>query len=151
MSIFFFGPVPEELGWRGIALDQLQEKFSALIASFILGGVWALWHLPLFFMKGTYQNEIGFGSADFWMFNMTLLPITILMTWIYNHTDRSILAAILFHFIINLSGEFFGIEGVARIYQFDLLFIMTALVVLLYGEKTLNDKPDVEKLLRRDG
>jgi membrane protease YdiL (CAAX protease family) len=45
--ILFFGPVPEELGWRGYALDRLQARWSALLSSLILGIIWAVWHLPL--------------------------------------------------------------------------------------------------------
>jgi len=50
--ILLYGPLPEELGWRGYALDGLQARYNALFSSLILGVVWALWHLPLFFMKG---------------------------------------------------------------------------------------------------
>ena len=46
--ILLFGPVPEELGWRGYALDRLQSRWSALNSSLILGIIWPAWHLPLF-------------------------------------------------------------------------------------------------------
>jgi len=41
MFTLFFGPVPEELGWHGYALDRLQVRWSALISSIVLGIVWA--------------------------------------------------------------------------------------------------------------
>jgi membrane protease YdiL (CAAX protease family) len=149
ISTLFFGPVPEEIGWRGYALPKLQEKFNALGASAILGGLWAVWHLPLFFIQGTYQQEIGFGSSDFWIFLLLFLPETILITWVFNNTRQSTLAAILFHFMINLSGEITHINGTARLYQFNLLFLLTAVIVLLFGEKTLTDKPDLNRLFRQ--
>lgn len=62
---FWFGPLPEELGWRGFALDRLQRRTTALRASLILGTLWALWHLPLFYMPGTYQAGLGAGTARF--------------------------------------------------------------------------------------
>ena len=52
----------EELGWRGYVLDRLQEKRSALVSSLILGVVWSLWHLPLFFVQGSYQAGLGVGT-----------------------------------------------------------------------------------------
>ena len=46
------GPLNEEIGWRGFALPDLQSKFSPLSASTILGVVWAVWHLSLFYISG---------------------------------------------------------------------------------------------------
>ena len=149
VSTLFFGPVPEEIGWRGYALPKLQEKFNALGASSILGFLWAIWHIPLFFIQGTYQNSIGFGTNDFWVFLLLFLPETILITWVFNNTRQSTLAAIFFHFMINLSGEITHISGPARLYQFNLLFLLTAVVVLLFGEKTLAEKPDLNRLFKQ--
>lgn len=64
----FYGPLPEELGWRGYALDRLQRKWNALSASVILGIIWSTWHLPMFFIKGSLQAEIfPFASSRFWI------------------------------------------------------------------------------------
>jgi membrane protease YdiL (CAAX protease family) len=41
------GPLLEEPGWRGFALPRLQKRFHPLIASVVLGFLWASWHLPL--------------------------------------------------------------------------------------------------------
>jgi len=62
-ALFFatLPPILEELGWRGYALDRLQLKWSALSASLILWVVWALWHLPLFFIQGR-SNTTRSGS-----------------------------------------------------------------------------------------
>ena len=59
-TLFFwllFGPVPEEPGWRGYALDGLQVRRSALSASLIVGVVWSAWHLPLFFIEGNCSGS----------------------------------------------------------------------------------------------
>src|SRR5262249_35001870 len=45
--IFLFIGLGEETGWRGFAIQHLQEKRSALRSSLILAPIWALWHLPL--------------------------------------------------------------------------------------------------------
>jgi membrane protease YdiL (CAAX protease family) len=106
IGILLFGPLPEELGWRGFALDRLQARWSGLSASLILAIIWGIWHIPLFLIPDTYQNEIGFGTAGFWYFVVALIPETILMTWVFNNTHRSTLAAILFHFMTNFTGQF---------------------------------------------
>jgi membrane protease YdiL (CAAX protease family) len=138
LFMFVFGPLPEELGWSGYALDAVQSKWSALTSSLIIGGVWAIWHLPLFFVAGTFQHtQIGFGTATFWWYILPTLPISVLDTWIYNNTHRSTLAAALLHFMVNLSGELFGLTGRARCYQAGLIFLVTAAVVVIWGPETL--------------
>ena len=58
-----FGPLPEELAWRGYALDGLQMQWKALTASIVLGAAWTVWHLPLFFIEGSYQHGLGLPVA----------------------------------------------------------------------------------------
>lgn len=94
------GPLAEELGWRGYSLDLLQEKWGRLSASLLLGLVWVIWHLPLFFIEGTSQHQKGFGIA-FWSWSLQILLISVIFTWIYNNTKRSILGAILLHLMAN--------------------------------------------------
>jgi uncharacterized protein len=100
----FFGPIPEEMGWRGYALDRLQAKMGPWAGSLLLGLFWGLWHLPLFFLGGSFQNTLAIGTIGFWLFFGGVLSVSLIMTWIYNHT-RSILSAILFHFACNMTGE----------------------------------------------
>ena len=102
--VFVFGPLPEEMGWRGIGYDRLQRQMNALAASLILGTVWAAWHIPLFLIDGTFQNQLGFGSFRFWVFLASNIPLTVIITWVYNHTNRSILSAALVHFSGNIIG-----------------------------------------------
>jgi len=97
------GPFEEELGWRGFALDRLQDRWPPLLSSLILAPIWWAWHLPLFFIEGTTQSQWGLGSASFWIFTAGIIPLTLLLTWIYNHTNRSILAAVLLHFAYNFT------------------------------------------------
>jgi membrane protease YdiL (CAAX protease family) len=43
-----FGPLAEELGWRGYALPRLEKSFPPLLGSMILGIIRAAWHVPMF-------------------------------------------------------------------------------------------------------
>jgi membrane protease YdiL (CAAX protease family) len=138
----FFGPLPEELGWRGYALDRLQDRYGALVSSLVLGTGWALWHLPLFFIGGTYQNSLGLGSLEFWLYMAGMIPESILMTWIYNHNQRSTLSAVLFHFIINFIGELFALTEPADFYQIVVWAVVATAVVLLWGPRTLACEDD---------
>lgn len=96
------GPLAEELGWRGYILDPLQEKWGKFRGSMILGFVWLVWHLPLFFIEGTSQYQKGFGIS-FWSWALQIMVLSVIFTWMYNHTHRSILAAVLLHFMANFA------------------------------------------------
>ena len=102
--VFVFGPLPEEMGWRGVGYDRLQRQMNGLSASLILGVAWTAWHIPLFLIDGTFQNQLGFGSFRFWVFLASNIPLTIIITWVYNHTRRSTLSAVLVHFSGNIIG-----------------------------------------------
>lgn len=133
MFTLLFGPLPEELGWRGYALDGLQKRWNALTSSLIIGVVWALWQLPLFFMTGTFQHEqIGFATSVFWLFCLGAIFSSILFTWIYNNTNRSTLAVVLFHFMMNFSGEVFEMNELIRFFQLILMVVFSLAVVIVW-------------------
>ena len=102
ITLFMMGPIPEELGWRGYALVRLQARWSALTSSLILSAIWALYHLPLFFMPGSFHHSQGAGSVWFWLFMVQVAGMAVVMTWIFNNTRGSTLGAILFHFTLRI-------------------------------------------------
>jgi membrane protease YdiL (CAAX protease family) len=137
-SILFASLFPfiEELGWRGYVLDRLQEKHSALISSLILGVVWSVWHLPTFFVRDSYQASLGVGTPAFWLFFAGIVPLTFVFTWIYNNTNRSTLAVILFHSMVNFTGELLTLSERADTYSI-LLWIVAAIgITVIWSAKT---------------
>lgn len=52
----------EELGWRGYILDPIEERLGPWLGNLVLGGVWAIWHLPLFLTPGSGQASIPFAG-----------------------------------------------------------------------------------------
>jgi CAAX protease family protein len=133
-----YGPFPEELGWRGYVLDRLQAKWNALVSSLILGGIWALWHLPLFYIKDMNPHySHGAWSLWFWLFMMEVVPIAIIYTWIFNNTRRSTLAAILFHFVSNITAELSNATTGTNFYATLLWSVAAVIVVASWGATTL--------------
>ncbi len=135
LSILFatLFPFIEELGWRGYLLDRLQEKYSALVSSLILGVVWSLWHLPTFFVRDSYQSSLGIGTPAFWWFFAGIIPLTFVFTWIYNNTNRSTLAVILFHSMVNFTGELFTLSERADNYSILLWFVAAIGVMVIWN------------------
>jgi membrane protease YdiL (CAAX protease family) len=144
LSVFFLGPFPEEFGWRGYVLDRLQLRWDALKSSLILGVIWAVWHLPLFFIMGTYQYDEGAWTVWFWTFMLGIVPLTVVMTWIFNNTRRSTLAIILFHFMVVFTDDFLNTTTRTNIYSTLLLILAAALVVFVWGRTTLAGKAKAE-------
>lgn len=58
LLMVFLGGGQEELGWRGYILDPLEARLGAWLGNLVLGVVWAIWHLPLFFIPGTSQSYV---------------------------------------------------------------------------------------------
>ena len=119
----------EEVGWRGYALPILQRQYSPLASSVILGGIWGLWHLPLAWACVGYQQ-----SSDPWhymvWFLATIIPVSCLMTWLFNRTGESVLLASLLHISINIAD--FGLVLPLRSGNL-LLFGTTIITTLLVG------------------
>jgi len=89
------GPV-EEIGWRGFALPLLQRRWMPFRAGLVLGMIWAVWHLPAFFLSGTPQSAWGFMP-----FFLGSVACSVILTAFFNRAHGSILLAMLFHFQMN--------------------------------------------------
>jgi membrane protease YdiL (CAAX protease family) len=76
-----FVTIGEEVGWRGHALPALQARYGALVSSVILGVMWALWHLPVFFNPDTHYSDHPFIIQLAFQ-----IPVAILFTWVFNST-----------------------------------------------------------------
>ncbi|NBB90125.1 MAG: CPBP family intramembrane metalloprotease [Spirochaetes bacterium] len=124
-----FGPIPEELGWRGYGLDALRSRMNLLQASLLLTVIWALWHLPLFFVQGSFQNGLLEHMPTLIAYVIAFVPASILMSWIYYRTNRSTLSAILFHFAGNAAGEMLQLELPTRVLQTVIACAVAAVVV----------------------
>jgi len=145
ITMLIGGPLIEELGWRGFALDRLQNKSNALLSSLILGIIHATWHLPLFFIKGTPQGAMGFATFLFWLWVIQVVSGSILYTWVYNNNNRSTLSAILVHFMSN--STFTIITQLGNVLPLKTEIIRTAIyvvvaliVVFVWGPETMNMK-----------
>ena len=122
--LFVGGPVNEEPGWRGFALPRLLKIFSPLVASIILGFIWALWHGPLHF-NGFYGN----GLQGFLLRFLFKVPVSILFTWIWIKTEGSLLMVVFLHTCINTDGLFFPISSLS--FMIIAIGFIISLVVLV--------------------
>lgn len=120
------GPLGEELGWRGFALPRLLQRFSPFVASLILGAIWGIWHIPAFFVSTLPQGGLALPT-----FLVAALCMSILVTWLYLHTGRSVLVAVLFHLMINVALDAFG----APMSAFTIFYAACAFLVVVLDRK----------------
>jgi membrane protease YdiL (CAAX protease family) len=91
-----------------------------------LGILWGLWHLPTFLVPGTPQYGLPLVA-----FVLLTVEYSVVMTWLFLHTQGSVLIATLFHGAVNLSqGIFLGaIEGATRYWLLCIVYGVAALIV----------------------
>lgn len=94
------GPLGEEAGWRGFALPRLERRFGVLLASLILGLLWAGWHLMNFFVP-----EAGTWTGSIPLYLVLMISLSILHTWVYNRTGESLFMVTLFHATIDAAAK----------------------------------------------
>lgn len=129
------GGINEESGWRGFALPHLQARYPVIVAGLIIGYLWSLWHLPY---------DIGEGMPTAWILQNRLFwtPLFgIVMTWLYNRTNGSLLAPALFHPAMNTFGNNFLITPLGNILFFGLAIY--AIVSDRMWKKLPSDHPAV--------
>jgi uncharacterized protein len=144
VSVFIFmmiGIWGEEIGWRGFALPRLQQAYHPLLASLMLGAIWAAWHLPLFFMEGSQQSQMGIPYFFF-----ATLGYSILYSWIYNGTKESLFMIWLLHSANNATVSYTmlyfkpltnePVFSLAVLAFFNVLVIIFTKSTLLYNRDT---------------
>lgn len=92
----------EELGWRGFAQPELQERYGGLRAAVIIGVLWGGWHLPLFFDPTAIHSQWPPSSQIAYF--VGIIAFSILLAWVYNGSGGSILLAMLMHGTENAAG-----------------------------------------------
>lgn len=97
-----FGPLPEELGWRGWLLPRLQSRMTPFRASLVVGVVWTFWHLPMYWFPGAaIPSFLDLGVASVLLYLAQIVGEAVLFTALFNRSRGSVLLAIVFHTAFN--------------------------------------------------
>ena len=125
----------EELGWRGYAFDSLQSRYTFFTASIIFSILWSLWHFPLIFVNNSYQYEIFHENIWFGVnFFVSIIPMGVIISWICIKNRKSIIAAILFHFIINISQEMLEMTQITKCIETVVLTVVVVAIIAIDKE-----------------
>lgn len=110
-SLYFVigGGGAEEPGWRGFALPLIQQRYSPLISSLVLGVIWGIWHMPLFWVQGAFPVAFALYVL------LEVVPLAILFTAVFNRTGGSLPVVILLHVSVNIVPVFLPVSSLASI------------------------------------
>jgi uncharacterized protein len=102
----FFGPLAEELGWRGFVLANMDTKNKLVSTSIIMGLIWAAWHFPLFWaVIGTSVSGFPVTFESVALFFLASIGCSFFYVWIFNKTAGSVFIAVIIHLSWNASGN----------------------------------------------
>ncbi|MEU0880156.1 CPBP family intramembrane glutamic endopeptidase [Lentzea sp. NPDC005914] len=95
---FFTTGLAEEPGWRDFALSRLQQRHQPMIATFVLGILWIIWHLPLFLTPWAGPDVT---PETIVRFAVMAMEMSFLITLVYNKGRQSLPLVMLLHCSIN--------------------------------------------------
>jgi len=108
--MLLIGGGQEEFGWRGYAQEPLQKKIGVIPASLVIGVIWGIWHLPLWFMAGDLHS-----AYSFFAFVIMTTSISLIYAWLYNSSGKKLIVVLFFHAMNNTAAPLLpflhGIEG----------------------------------------
>jgi membrane protease YdiL (CAAX protease family) len=102
------GPLGEEFGWRGYLMPAITAKLNWRAASLLIGVVWGVWHLPLFYMADTAQSQMAMP-----IFMLNILAGSVVFGWLLERTLGSVLPALVLHTSLNAWGGILAIVPTA--------------------------------------
>lgn len=128
--LFFFVGGSEELGWRYLLQPEFEKQFGYGLASILTGFIWAVWHLPLFFITGSAQS-----STQFLPFTISIIGLAFASAAIY-YVSKSAWLAILFHCLTNaLQGTWAISPSLLTNICTSVTLIATSLIVVQISKK----------------
>ena len=120
----------EEVGWKGYCEDSIGNYMNWFWESMIFGALWSLWHLPLIFIRGTYQAGLMVNPLYVVNFFVSGIPLGFIITWVYLASDRSILACMIFHLFVNFMQEKIAMTPETKCVETIVVTIAAAVIVL---------------------
>lgn len=135
LATILLASIIEEVGWRGYGEDSVAEHFTWFTESIIFGFVWALWHLPLFWIEGTYHYGLReLGVMYVLNFLVSVSPLGFITTWVYVRNNRSMLACIIFHLFVNTMQEKIAMTPETKCVETIVVIMVAAIIVMLNKE-----------------
>ena len=79
-----------------------------------------------------------------------VISLNLSFTWIYNNTGRSTLAVILFHAMVNFTGELIALTERADTIAILLWFVAAFGITIIWGAETFTRHPEGQEVAQLD-
>ena len=141
LIVFFLIALGEEPGFRGFALPRMLVGRSALTAALMVGVLHTIWHLPMFI------------TGDVSLMNIFIIMSgSILITWLFNHTQGSVFMIMVLHFSVNLwvgvfNPLFTGADAAMHATWLAVVYVATALILVAVTGPNLTHQPAQQELV----
>ena len=137
----------EEIGWMGFLQARLQDRYGPLKAVALTEIPFALWHLPFLLVEtnGELLPALGFLG----ILAIAQLFGRVIIMWLYNNTQRSVLLVGLFHAAHNTTINRFTAEFITAPAEIGFLItegvvVAAAVLVLVFTRGRLSYTPKQE-------
>ncbi len=130
----------EETGWRGYVQPALQRRHSPLVATLGVAAIWAVWHLPMFFVLASFRS---FGAVTLVGWCIGLVSGAVVLAWLYNRSGGSILLVALWHAGYNLLSATAIGAGFLGVASTTLVILGATLLVVLELVRTQTGRSSV--------
>lgn len=118
------GAVGEELGWRGYLQGELCKRHSLFGASLIVGVVWGLWHLPLWFVSGYQGVELLLYSVSFLV---AIVSFSVVIAFV--HRGGNLLLPMILHLMFNFSGSLLALDTITIVVGSAIVYAIIAAAI----------------------
>ncbi|KON73499.1 hypothetical protein M768_11190 [Cellulosimicrobium cellulans F16] len=125
------GPLSEEFGWRGYAQPRLRRRLPPLATSVVLGAVWAVWHLPLFALTGTWQSSLGLVSVEAVLFLLAMIPLSSAYWLVSERLRGGVPAAVALHLVGNAALTFLAVTSPPAMAVYVGVIVLTSVLIHL--------------------
>lgn len=144
--ILFFASLFEEFGWHSYGFDSIAQKCTWFKAACIFSVIWSTWHIPLFWIPGTYQCGLREANIGFMInFLISIIPLAFIITWVYLKNNRNIFVCVFIHMFINLIQEMIAMTAVTKCVE-TFVLIVFAVILILCDKKMFFDKEHIDNL-----
>lgn len=140
LFMIFLGGGQEEIGWRGYIMPLLESKYGLYLGNIILGAVWAIWHLPLYFISETNQNYMPFPA-----FLIGLIGLSFFLSWVIKASDGKPFSGLIAHGTANAFISIFPVfirednDLQLRFWIYQILILLVGIIFLMTLKRRLKN------------